>query len=79
MQPWLQLAANFPLFSLTSTRAHKPNVLLLHFSEMKKDHEGSVHKIAQHLGFEPTAEQWPKILEYTSFKWMKVATLCVGV
>jgi len=50
---------------------NKPNVLLLHFSEMKKDHEGSVRKIAQHLGFEPTAEQWPKILEYTSFKWMK--------
>jgi len=50
---------------------HKPNVLMLHFSEMKRDHEGSVRKIAKHLGFEPTAEQWPKVLEYTSFKWMK--------
>jgi len=50
---------------------HKPNVLMLHFSDMKKDHEGSVRKIADHLGFTPTAEQWPKILEYTSFKWMK--------
>ena len=47
-------------------------MLLLHFSEMKKDHEGSVRKIAAHLGFEPTEEKWPKILEYTSFKWMKV-------
>ena len=35
------------------------------------DHEGSVRKIAAHLGYEPSAEQWPKILEYTSFKWMK--------
>ena len=50
---------------------HKPNVLFLHFSEMKADHEGSVRKIAKHLGFEPTEEQWPKILEYTSFAWMK--------
>ena len=50
---------------------HKKNVLLIHFNEMKNDHEGSVRKIAAHLGFEPTAEQWPKILEYTSFKWMK--------
>jgi aryl sulfotransferase len=50
---------------------HKPNVLMLHFSEMKADHEGSVRKIAAHLGFEPTAEQWPRVLEYTSFKWMK--------
>lgn len=50
---------------------HKPNVLMLHFSEMKKDHEGAVRKIANHLGFTPTEEQWPKILDYTSFKWMK--------
>lgn len=38
---------------------------------MKKDHKGSVEKIAKFLGYEPTAEQWPKILEYTSFPWMK--------
>eukprot|EP01052_Picozoa_sp_SAG31_P059390 SAG31_NODE_18697_length_626_cov_1.074004_2_plen_136_part_00 len=30
-----------------------------------------MRKIAQHCGFTPTAEQWPKILEYTSFPWMK--------
>ena len=50
---------------------NQPNVLLLHFSDMKRDHEGSVRKIAEFLGFEPTAEQWPAILEYTSFPWMK--------
>jgi hypothetical protein len=49
----------------------KPNVLMLHYNEMKSDHEGSIRKIADFLGFKPTAEQWPKILEYTSFKWMK--------
>lgn len=47
------------------------NVLLLHFSDMKADHEGSVRKIASFLGFRPTAKQWRKILEYTSFAWMK--------
>jgi hypothetical protein len=50
---------------------HAKNVLLLHFSDMKADHEGSVRKIARLLGFRPTAKQWPKILEYTSFAWMK--------
>jgi hypothetical protein len=50
---------------------HEKNVLMMHFSDMKKDHEGSIRKIADFLGYEPTAEQWPKILEYTSFKWMK--------
>ncbi len=50
---------------------HANNVLMLHFSDMKADHEGSVRKIARFLGFRPTAKQWPTILEYTSFAWMK--------
>lgn len=50
---------------------HAKNVLMLHFSDMKADHEGSVREIARFLGFRPTAKEWPKILEYTSFAWMK--------
>lgn len=49
----------------------KKNVLLLHYSDMKRDHEGSIRKIADFLGYKPTKEQWRKVLEYTSFKWMK--------
>jgi aryl sulfotransferase len=58
------LAAWWPL-------REQPNVLLMHFSDMKRDHEGSVRTIAEFLGFTPTAEQWNAILEYTSFPWMK--------
>ena len=47
------------------------NVLFLHFSDMKREHEASVRKIAEFLGVSPTADQWPVILEYTSFPWMK--------
>lgn len=50
---------------------NKPNVLMMHFTDMKRDHEGSVRKIAKFLGYTPTAEQWPNILNYTSFEWMK--------
>jgi len=50
---------------------NKPNVLMLHFNDMKQDHEGTVRKIADFLGFAPSEEQWPKVLEYTSFEWMK--------
>lgn len=46
------------------------NVLMVHFSDMKKDHEGYIRKIADFVGFEPTDEQWENILDYTSFKWM---------
>lgn len=50
---------------------HNDNVLFMHFSDMKRDHEGSIRKIAKFLDVQPTEEQWPKILEYTSFAWMK--------
>lgn len=50
---------------------HQSNVLFLHFADMKRDHEGSVKKIADFLGIQPSAEEWEKIIEYTSFGWMK--------
>lgn len=49
----------------------QPNVLLLHYRDMVADHEGSVRAIADFLGIDPPADQWAKILEYTSFSWMK--------
>ena len=58
------LAAWWPL-------RHEPNVMLLHYADMKRDHEGSVRRIAEFLGFDVPDEQWPAILEYTSFSWMK--------
>jgi len=47
------------------------NVLFLHFADMKRDHEATIRRIAEFLGIEPGADQWPAILEYTSFAWMK--------
>lgn len=48
-----------------------PNVLFLHYSDMKQDHEATIRKIASFLNIEPSPDQWPTILEYTSFPWMK--------
>jgi len=47
------------------------NVLFLHYADMKRDHEGSIRKIAKFLNIEPSANQWSAILKYTSFAWMK--------
>lgn len=58
------LAAWWPL-------RHAPNVLFLHYSDMKTAHEASIRKIAGFLGITPDADAWPKILEHTSFRWMK--------
>jgi hypothetical protein len=58
------LAAWWPL-------RNEPNVLFIHYSDMKRNQEGSLRKIAKFLGVEPSKDQWPTILEYTSFPWMK--------
>ena len=50
---------------------HASNVLLVHFADLKRDQEGSVRRVADFLGFQPTTAQLSRILEYTSFAWMK--------
>jgi hypothetical protein len=50
---------------------HAPNVLFMHFTDMKRDHEGSLRKIADFIDVKPTEQQWGAISEYTSFPWMK--------
>jgi hypothetical protein len=52
-------------------KRQEPNVLCLHYADMKRDHAGSIRKIAKFLNIEPTPNQWPAILKYTSFSWMK--------
>ena len=49
---------------------NQPNVLLLHFADMKRDHEGSLRQIADFIGARPTNQEWSAITEYTSFSWM---------
>lgn len=50
---------------------HEANVLFLHYSDMKRDHEGSIRKIADFLEISPQPQAWQKILEHTGFAWMK--------
>mmetsp|Transcript_28310 Transcript_28310/g.56501 ORF Transcript_28310/g.56501 Transcript_28310/m.56501 type:complete len:293 (+) Transcript_28310:120-998(+) len=51
---------------------NEPNVLMMHYSDMVKDHEGSVKKISDFLDYGPyTEEEWRAILQLTSFSWMK--------
>ena len=50
---------------------HAPNVLFMHYADMKRDHEGSVRRIARFLDLCPREDRWPTILECTSFPWMK--------
>ena len=48
-----------------------PNVLFVHFAELKADLAGQMRRIAAFLGAEVDEAAWPAILEYCSFAWMK--------
>lgn len=48
-----------------------PNVMLLHFADLKRDMEGQMRRIAGFLGIAIDAARWPQIVEYCSFDWMK--------
>jgi hypothetical protein len=50
---------------------HEPNVRIVHFSELKREPERTIRALAEFLGFAPSRDEWPRILEYCSFDWMK--------
>ena len=48
-----------------------PNVMLLHFDELKADLPGSIRRIADFLGIAIDEGRFPAIVEHCSFEWMK--------
>ena len=48
-----------------------PNVMLVHFSIMKRDMPGQMRRIAAFLDIPIDETKWPTIVEYCSFDWMK--------
>ena len=52
---------------------HDPDVLLVHYNDMKADLEGEMRRIAEFLGIELAEDIWPEIVEAASFAAMKGA------
>lgn len=48
-----------------------PNLLLVHFNDLKHDMPGEMRRIADFLEIPVDEARWPDILEYCSFDWMK--------
>jgi aryl sulfotransferase len=48
-----------------------PNVMMLHFSDLKHDMPGQMRRIAKFLDITVNESRWPAIEEYCSFEWMK--------
>jgi aryl sulfotransferase len=50
---------------------HLPNVLLVHFNNLKRDMPAQMRRIADFLDIPVEEADWPAIEEYCSFAWMK--------
>jgi aryl sulfotransferase len=50
---------------------HLPNVMLLHFAELKQDLPGAIRRIAAFLDIPIDGEAFPAIVEHCSFEYMK--------
>lgn len=48
-----------------------PNVMLLHFADLKADPERKIREIAHFLEINVAADHWPTILHHCSFDYMK--------
>jgi aryl sulfotransferase len=50
---------------------HLPNLMLLHFADLRADPERKIREIAAFLEIEVAYELWPTILDHCSFDYMK--------
>jgi aryl sulfotransferase len=48
-----------------------PNVMLLHFNELKADMPGTIRRIAAFLDIPIAEDKWETILKHCSFEYMK--------
>ena len=53
------------------TLRHEPNVLLLHYADIKRGGAKVLRRISDFLGTTPTEAQWAMIEKHASFDWMK--------
>jgi aryl sulfotransferase len=51
--------------------AQSPNVLLVHFNNLRSDLEGEARRVAEFLDIEVQESLWPAILEHCSFDYMQ--------
>ena len=50
---------------------HEPNLLLVHYADLKQDLEGEMRRIAGFLDIAVSEELWPELIEAASFESMK--------
>jgi len=71
VEQWLEFAAWYRNVKSWWPYYDHPKVLWLRYQDMKNDIESSIDQITAFLDWKITDEQKQKVLEYSSFDWMK--------
>lgn len=50
---------------------YRPNVLLVHYNDLKTDLSGEMHRIADFLSISVTSDLWPKLVDAAGFEAMR--------
>lgn len=53
------------------SRHSEPNVLFVHYNDLKADLDGEMRRIASFLGIDVPSERWPDVVERCTFEAMK--------
>lgn len=75
---WLADGAFFHFINTYWERREEPNVLFVHFDDLKLDLEGQVRRIAAFLGIPVDEALLPGILQRCSFAWMRANADRIG-
>jgi len=75
---WLAGGELFQFLTTYWELRDRPNVLFVHYDDLKSDLEGQVRRIAAFAGIAIDEQQLPGILERCSFAWMKANSDRIG-
>ena len=59
-------------------RRHQPNLLLVHYNDLKADLAGEMRRLAAFLGARVTEAQWPQVVERCTFESMRAREAEIG-
>lgn len=59
-------------------RRHQPNLLLVHYNDLKADLPGEMRRTAEFLGIEVPPEKWPEAVERCTFESMRARGAQIG-
>jgi aryl sulfotransferase len=69
---WLAQGAFFAHVASFWARRAQPNLLLVHYNDLKADLQGEMRRVAAFLGIDVPAPKWPAVVERCTFEAMRV-------